>query len=212
MSVEFRVGPVNGAAFAAPATSIADVANESSAPLLPKSKVDQLMASGDVASMLAAMLIEAGEKSKEAARLSRDAALQAEEAASQRKIEHMEKAAEQKFLGGFASGLGVTAQGGLGITGAAVAKSDLGHDGWKGGGSASDGIGKMGGAYFNEMGAQEDKEVAQAERELTQAKRAVESASDDGKDAKDLLNKVLDHYKELTTAKEDAKRAALFRA
>ena len=180
------------------------------APLMPESKASELMASGDLGAMIAAMLLETGARSRETARAAKDAALKSEEAACERKLQQMEVEAEKKLLSGLA---GAAATGLPGLASVlSVANPKIDSRLFQGGGGLGDSMSKAAGAVWSSEADEAKREIAQAEREMSQAKRAVENASDDEKDAKELLRRALDHYKEFATAKEDAKRAALFRA
>jgi hypothetical protein len=160
--------------------------------------------------MIAAMLLEAGDHSRDIARKSRDAALEAEAAACAKKIHAMKDAAQDEFLAG-AIGAAGTGLSGLASISAAV-RPNTDSRLFTGSGGIAEGLSKGGTAYWNWSSGQAEQEEATAERAMTQAKREVESASDQEKDAKDLLRRTLDHYKDFLTAKNEASQAALFRA
>jgi hypothetical protein len=182
----------------------------SAPPVLPDSKTAVLMASGDLGSMLAAMLIEAGTHSREVARRSKEAALDAEDAACVGKIESMKAEASHRFYAGLADGAGMAFEGVAAMSPAVLTK--VSPDVLKGAGGMGKGIAKGGSAFWGESADGAGREVAAAERAITQARRNVEAASDSEKDAKDLLRRTLDHYKDFITAKEDAQKAATLRA
>lgn len=177
---------------------------------MPESTTARLMASGDLGSMVTAMLLEAGTHSRETSRKAKDAAARQEEAACSRKIEHMKEEAENKLLAGIASSAG-TGLSGLATIGSAVRnKTDPAL--FKGSGTLAEGVGQGLSAAWTRYADDAKEAVAQAEREMTQAKRAVESASDGEKDARELLRRALDHYKSFLSAKDDAARAAILKA
>ena len=202
-----RVGPVSisAAELGAPTAPMPEPS-----PLMPESKTSEIMASGDLGAMIAAMLLETGARSRETARNAKDAAMKAEEAACEQKIQKMEVEAKKKLFAGLAGAAATGLPGVASFASAAMPKVDARV--FQGSGAISDSMSKGAGALWSYEADDAKREIAQAEREITQAKRAVENASDDDKDAKDLLRRALDHYKEFATAKEDAKRAALFRA
>lgn len=180
------------------------------ASILPESKTTELMARGDLGAMIAAMLLEAGADSREAAREAKDAALAAEEAACARKIEHMKGSASARLWGGIAAGLGTTLSGATTI-GGSFASSQSVQQRWAAGGKIGEGVARAGASGFEFQADASDRDAARAEREMTQAKRAVESASEDENDANELLRRTLDHYKEFVSAKDQAQQALLFR-
>lgn len=199
---------VNSVAFAtAPATPTSVPTDGQSPELLPDPQVHRLESSGDVGAMVAALLMEMSKSSREIARSSREAATAAEDAAHAQKIEHMKDAAESKFIGGLTSGGLTVGSSALAVGGEMgrnepVAKSAKSLEG----GSA------IAGAITNFSASNSDVEKEHADRALTQAKRNVESAGDMDKDAKDLLRRAMSHYAEYVRAKDDASKAALFRA
>jgi hypothetical protein len=179
-------------------------------PLMPQSSTAELMASGDIGAMISAMLLEAGGHSRDIARKSKEAALDAEEAACSKKIHEMENSAENKLAGGLASAFGSGLAGGASI--ASALRPNTNQAFFKGGGEAADALGKGASAYWSYQSDQANLEVEKAEREMTQARRGIESASENEKDARDLLRRALDHYKDFVNAKNAAAQAALFRA
>lgn len=175
--------------------------------LLPDAKLESMQHSGDVGAMIAALLIESSQHSREIARSVRDAALAAEDAAFGRKIDAMESAAQERLIGGLASGGMTIGAGTVPVAGdfmhnAPMAKS---AKAWEGGAATGKTLGDF-------CAAQSDIEREHAERAMTQAKRNVESAGDMDKDAKDLLRRAMGYYSEYARAKDDASKAALFRA
>lgn len=188
------------------ANGLSASASPGNAPEVMPEPIAALASSGDVGAMIAALLLESGKTSRETAKLLKEAAGAAEDAAHTRKIDAMETAADRKLVAGVAQGAGSVVEGVMGGTGAATGKplekfSPIA----KGGGSVD-------GAVWNYLASDAEKEVAKADREATQAKRNVESAGDIDKDAKDLLRRAMSHYAEYVRAKDDASKAALFRA
>lgn len=177
---------------------------------MPESKVSQMMATGDVGSMIAAMLLEAGAHARESARRAKDGALRDEEAASAKKLAAMESEADSRFMAGLAEASGSGVVGAAEISTAVFPNTNAKI--FTGSGQEGKAISQGASAFFSYDAEASKRESASAEREVAQAKRAIESASDDARDARDLMRRALEHYKELVSAKDEANRAALLRA
>lgn len=188
-------------------TGATTASTESAPSTLPDANLSELKSSGDVASMIAALLLEAGKASREISRRARDAAAAAEDAAHARKIEHMESAASARFAAGLASGSCQVVGGGAAVTGNLWHNDPLAKSK-----DCFEGSGVIGKAFGDLNAASHDMEKERAERELTQAKRNVEAAGDMDKDAKDLIRRAMGYYGDYIRAKDDATKAALFRA
>lgn len=177
------------------------------APSVLPSPNARLQTSGDVGAMIAAMLLSSAQTSREIARRTRDAAAAAEDVAQAQKIEHMEEAAKWRFVGGVTGGAMKVASG------AAEGGGEIGRNyPIKAASKPLEGGGDVGKSITDYVAAQEDIEVQHADRALTQAKRNVDAASEMDRDSKELLNRTLGYYAEYMRAKEDATKAALFRA
>lgn len=175
--------------------------------LLPEPELHRMQISGDIGAMIAALLIETSKSSRDIARSVRDTAAAAEDAAHASKIRHMQDAADARLVGGLTSGgltiaAGVAAGGGEVRRNALLAKSEKSLEG---GATVADSIAKF-------SATESDIEKEHAERAQAQAKRNVESASDLEKDSRDLLRRAMSHYADYVRAKDDASKAALFRA
>lgn len=175
--------------------------------MLPDASLHEMTLSGDTGAMIAALLLESGKASREVARKARDAAAAAEDAAHADKIEHMESAATSRMIGGIAGG-GCQAAGGTAAVFGSVARNDP----WLQSKPIFEGGGTIGKSLGDFAATNADIEKEHADRALTQAKRGVESAGETDKDAKELLRRALGYYGEYVRAKDDATRAALFRA
>lgn len=190
----------------------AAAATEAAPPeLLPKSSYDELMSSGDVGAMVAAMLLKASANSRATARAAKEAALRSEEAAARAKLELMQDKADASLVAGIVGG-GATAVSGLVSGSCAFANGDKAEKALTGAAKGLDGSGNVARSVWDFDAANREIEVQAQERRLLQAKRGVESASDDDRDARELARKVLGFYAEYQRSKEDARKAALFRA
>jgi hypothetical protein len=205
MSIRIQ-GSIHAVSIASPQAATEPNASADAPSLMPASATT-LASSGDVGAMIAALLLESGAASRETAKLLKDAAAAAEDAAHARKLDEMSTAADRKLGAGLAVGIGEIGQGGLGFSGAATKDDRLGAAS-----PGAKGLGDAAKAGFDYLASSNDEEVAKADRAMTQAKRNVESAGDIDKDAKDLLRRAMSHYADYVRAKDDASKAALFRA
>ncbi len=180
-------------------------------PLLQNPEETALTCSGDLGAAIAAMLLIASKNQRAAAREAKEAALASEVAAHRSRIDNMEKAAEKRFVGGMTSGFTTIGAGGMTLAGGTCSEMSN-QKKFEGGGKAGDGAGKVAEAFFARDASEADRAAETDEQAAKQAGRTIERAIDDAKDANDLLRRAMEHYKEFLTAKEDAKRAALFRA
>ena len=178
---------------------------------MPDSKEAEMMTSGDVGSMIAAMLLEAGAHARETARRQKETALEREEQAETAKIHAMSSEASDRMWGGLADAAGGAVSGAAEISTAVLPNVNPKLLSGSGVGAKS-GLQGLSSAYWNKNADDDKQDAAKADRKITQAKRNVESASDNDKDARDLIRRALDHYKDFISAKDEAKHAALFRA
>lgn len=174
---------------------------------LPDARLHDVASSGDVNAMIAALLVETGQAARESAKMARDAAAKSEDAAHAAKIDHMETAATWKLVGGIVGGTSKIGAGGAEIGGALGRSAPL-----QASSKGLEGAGDVGKAFADFAAAGEDLEVAHADRALTQAKRHVEASTEADSDAKDLIRRAMSAYADYVRGKEDATKAALFRA
>lgn len=209
-------------------------------PILPGSQ--DLMASGDAGAMIAALAMETGRAQKKAAMDNRRAAEAVEDAQQGEQIEALRDKADLMRVQGFVDAAFTVAEGAMSfgseMNGAASMEHDgrakeLGADGLhfaEGGENISAGRTKgegawcKGGADFAKAGqsiadglfkgaiADKDTDAQVHEQLATRAKRAVDDAMGEVDDAKKLMEKALDFYKEYTGAKNGAVSAAIHRA
>lgn len=170
-----------------------------------------LMASGDVGCVISAMLLQAGRTARAGARESKEAAMALEESASARRLDAMGDAAEARFVGGVAAG-GMSFLGGVSQVTAATAPSDLAANANLGAGKLLEASGGLAKAGADLVASGHDAEAERAELQKKQAERGISNASDDDKDARDLLGRAMDHYKEFLLKKEEARKASMVRA
>lgn len=208
---------------------------------LPEPQLQSLANGPDLGAAIAAMVMMTAKESKKAARTARDAAYASMEAAQRDQLAHMREEAEAKFIGGMASGIATVGSGALSIGGgmsdaaAATHQAEVdrmnkvgegasrteefarqnaaGTASWLNGGSTGlQGAGKIT-ETAESFSAEHSGEAAKGdEMRADAAKRSAEAARDDIDDAKDVLKKAMDFYKEYTTAKNDAQKAAFLRA
>ena len=83
---------------------------------------------------------------------------------------------------------------------------------WGAYGKLTEGTGKLVATHFQGEADDADVEATHQEQLAGRHKRAVDDARDQVRDAKDLVDRTLSFYKEYTTAKADAQRAAFIKA
>lgn len=184
----------------------------------------QLVGSGDPGAMLAALVVESGKTQGDVARQTRHAAEHAQVAAESAEIQDMHDKAdlqrEQGIIDGalqIAQGVGEFAKGmneaSATVDGGAAKQADeeratcwgAGAAGLKGAQSVVDGV-------FNGNITDKDADEKVHEASADACKQIAADAHDDEKDAKDLMNKALDFYKEYVDAKNQTTMAAIHRA
>jgi hypothetical protein len=200
------VGPVN---LPRGVGDVADVTERDAPSALLPTTTDELALTGDAGAMIAALLLKASHQARVSARETKKAAMEAQDAAEKSALDEKRAAAEQKLYGGLVAGGCTIASGGLTIAGGCGAATD---GIMNGAAKAAEGSGQSFSALAGFWAAKHENAASQAEHVAAQAKRHVESAADDEKDARDLMNKVLDFYKEYSQAKLDSQKAALLRA
>lgn len=175
--------------------------------ILPASPETQLACSGDLGTMLAAMLLEASDDSRKAAKLSREASEKAEDAAFASRIQNMREAADQRLTSGIVAGGSMAAAGAAGIVGGILDKAKLCEHIGKG----AEGTGKGVASFFDHGATEADIRAATDERAVRTAGKRVEDADSRDKEAKELAQRTLSHLEAILTAKKEAAQAALFR-
>lgn len=197
--------PSNATTSSAPATD----AGADDEGLMPEAR--ELMASGDIGQMIAALMIKMSKSQRDTARTMKDASMKAEDAAQSAKIKAMQDQADAKFTAGMVSGCATIGSGACSMVG-----GFKGGDGamakWNGAGKGVEGMGKVGETIYKGAADRAAQDEARADFAAKQAGRGVEAAKDNEKDARETARKAIDLLKEWQGAKDSAQKAALFRA
>lgn len=193
----------------------------SSSSILPD-PITTLALSGDPGAELAALMVKSGEQQRETAQAARQTQEKVEEQEDDAEVSAMRQKANDIESAGWAEGLGMAVEGGMGVAGAAVdARAAEGAAGatqradgaaLTAGGKVGNAVGVVAGAYPK---ADETTMDANAAAHKAAADRA-RAAGDDLKDARkagdDLVSAALDFYREYTGAKASERGAALHRS
>ncbi len=183
---------------------------------------NQLLFTGDLSEMIAALGVMAGKAEKKAIHADRLTAAKTQEAAEASKLSHMKDAAEARLQAGVWSGAGQAAAGvvegvGAGCTntsGSEIAKaqnqrvqgfSSLGADGLKGGTTIVS-------AFDKHDGDMADIGAAADDMKITQAKRAYDEATDGCKEAYKVVTDAIVFYREYSSTKAQTEQAAIHKA
>ena len=209
-------------------------------PVLPA--VQDLMASGDAGSMIAALCVEMGRTQKKQALENRRSAEALESSEQNAQIEALRDKADLTRVQGFVDAAFTVGEGAMSFGSEMNGAASMEHDGRakelaadglhfaEGGENISAGRTKSEGAWckagtdatkagqsiadglFKGAIADDDTDAQVHEQLATRAKRAVDDAMGEVEDAKKLIEKALDFYKEYTGAKNGAVSAAIHRA
>lgn len=195
-------------------------------PMLPGTH--DLMCSGDAGAMIAALAVESGRSQKKAALEQRRNAEATETAEQNAQIQALRDKADLVRIQGVVDGAmtlgeglldfgkdmnaasaeGAKSEGRLGDQASADARAAR----YGGGAKLVKATGQVVDGLFKGAIADKDTDAQVHEQLATRAKRAVEDATGDYEDAKKLMEKALDFYKEYTGAKNGAVSAAIHRA
>lgn len=187
------------------------VAGPPGGSLLPP-PMAQLANSGDLGAQIAALLLEAGYEQKKSGRETRAVAEKAQAAADNAQLDAMEREAGKKLVAGIISGGTTVISGGLQFTAGAIKANENKSNMLLGAGKGVEGLGKIGATIFEHDAEMASKDAKAAEQASDRQKRGIEDARDTVKEAKELINRALDYYKEYLTAKNDSMKASLLRA
>jgi len=214
----------------APATS--SQAPSEGTHLLPD-PIHALLNSGDPGAEMAALVLQSAKEDKKIGRSIRDAEERAQQAAEAAQLAKMQEKADSAYMAGLASGFGTVASGLVSAVGASkvgeASKLDADRANaspniktpasatsvemvWGAYGKLTEGTGKLVATHFQGEADDADVEATHQEQLAGRHKRAVDDARDQVRDAKDLVDRTLSFYKEYTTAKADAQRAAFIKA
>ncbi len=201
--------------------------NSAEAPFSPAAvmpEVSALQFSGDPGAMLAALTMATAKSEGDVARQQRDDAMSAQDKSEALEIHDMrDKANLQRVQGVVDGALQITAglcDLGKGINEAkevGATGSDLKDDklraAWLGGGSAACKAGQsVADGLFNGAITDKDADAKMHAASADAFKRMADDAHDNEKDAKELLTKALDFYKEYVDTKNQTTLAATHRA
>ncbi len=174
----------------------------------------ELLVSGDAGAMIAALSVEMGRSQKKAASAARHNAEATEDAEQGAQIQALREKADLVRIQGVVDGALTLAEGACAFgssmkTAEGKSKAAAAYKG----GADFLGAGKqLADGLFKGAIADKDTDAQVHEQLATRAKRAVDEATGDYEDAKKLLEKALDFYKEYTGAKNGAVSAAIHRA
>ncbi len=216
----------------------ADATTDAAPDILPG--VSQLACSGDPGAMLAALTMQSAHEQDETARAQRDEATKAEVTADNAEIQDMHDKADMQRAQGIVDGACDVADAGMEMAQGAktldatndriqaddpgttkaqaqslrrdAASSDAAATGWKSGVEAMNGLKSILHGEFDAEITDKDADAKQQDISAQTFKQMADDAHDDEKDAKDLLNKALDFYKEYTDTKNQTTLAASHRA
>ena len=165
---------------------------------------------GDVGAELAKLVLEASHADKKLGREIRDSEEKAQLDAEKAQLAALREKAEENFKAGLASGI---ASIGSGAAGAGTAGcEEPGRQAGTSGGKALEGLGQIVSAVSKQHADMADEEATRQQQLASHHQRASEDSRDAIGDAKDLIDRALDFYKEYNAAKADAQKAAFLRS
>jgi hypothetical protein len=179
--------------------------------LMPNPVAD-LAASGDAHARLAALMLEMNQERKAGARELKRASYAAADQAARERIDLLRDKADKELAATCVEAGGQLAGAGLVIGGVARGAGETTLKGLEAGDKALSASGKAGGAVLKHWGSRDDSAAEQAALRRDTANRAAEEFESIEKDADEALRRAVEHYKELSQAKQDAQRAAIHRA
>ncbi|CAN5677877.1 hypothetical protein BH09MYX1_BH09MYX1_61160 [soil metagenome] len=195
-------------------------------PLLPG--CNDLLAGGDAGAAIAALTVQMGREQKKSAMANRRNAEATESAEQGQQIQALRDKADLVRVQGFVDAAMTVGEGAMKFGSDMNTASSEGHkargesadqertgkEGARFGGAASGfkASGQIVDGMFKGAIIDKDTDHAVHEQLASRAKRAVDDAVGDYDDAKKLLEKALDFYKEYTGAKNGAVSAAIHRA
>jgi len=184
----------------------------SSSSVLPDPNAT-LALSGDPGAELAALMVDAGSRQRETAQAARQTQEKVEEQEDDAEVDAMRQKANDIESAGWAEGLGMAFEGGMGVAGAAVGGGarPLGA-GLNAGGKVGDAVGLVAGGYAKADGATMDANAAAHKAAADRARTAGDDLKDARKSGDDLVSAALDFYREYTGAKASERGAALHRS
>lgn len=190
-------------------TGSAPAANADDDLLMPEAR--EMMASGDIGQMIAALLVKMSKSQRDTAREMKEASMKQEEAAQSAKLQAMRDQADAKLTAGMISGCATIGSGALQMSGGiAEGKKEMAI--LNASSKGVEGFGKIGETLYKGAADRAAQDETRADFAAKQAGRGVEAAKDNDKDARETARKAIDLLKEWQGAKDSASKAALFRA
>ncbi len=193
----------------------------SSSSVLPEPN-SLLALSGDPGAELAALMVNAGAAQRETAQAARQTQEKVEEQEDDAEVSAMRQKANDILSAGWAEGLGMAFEGGMGVAGAAVdAGAAAGAEGagqravgagLNAGGKVGNAVGLVASAYPKADEAAMDANAAAHKAASDRARAAGDDLKDASKSGDDLVSAALDFYREYTGAKTSELGAALHRS
>ena len=199
----------------APTTSITNNSGDPTSTSLlpaPNPQVAQLAMGSDLGGQIAALLIESGYSEKKSAHEARQAAEKQQAEHDQEQLDAMQSEADTKMMSGIVGGVATAGQGVCQIGASFNSMNSEPARRWEGFGKLSEAGGKLGTTLLDHSAAMDNIHAKAAEQASERDKRAIDDERDNEKDAKDLINRAIDYYKEYTSAKSDCSKAAIMRA
>jgi hypothetical protein len=181
--------------------------------LMPEASFDaitRLETMGDPTSEMAALLMKSARHAKESDEAVRKSEEAIQTAYEEREVAALRERADETRKAGWASGLASIGAGTCSVGESFVGES-IGKR-WKGASKGIEGAGKIGETQFQGERDELDTEAKSASHGAAHAKDRARDAADDVKKHDELLRRVLEYYKEIVTAENDAKAAAVHRA
>jgi hypothetical protein len=184
--------------------------------------ITTLALSGDPGAELAALMVTSGSQQRQAADAARQIQEKTEEQEDDAEVSAMRQKASDIQSAGWAEGLGMAFEGGMGVAGAAVsadaALGDAGASqraagaGLSAGGKVGNAVGVIAGGYDKADEATMDANAASHRAAADQARTAADDLKDAHKSGDDLVSAALEFYREYTGAKASERGAALHRS
>ncbi len=174
---------------------------------------------GDIGAELAKILIDMSRKQRDLAKSIRAAEEKAQIAAENAQLSALREKADNAFMAGIMSGAmtftagAMDAAGGAGMAAARTqANADIVGRISSGASKMQEAQGRLLGAAWQKAADLDGTYATAEEQRAGHHKRAAEDARDDAKDAEALIDKATSFLKEYQAARQDASKAALFRA
>jgi len=170
---------------------------------------------GDIAFVMAKMMVENAYRNREQARQDRQHGTEAMVAAQSEQIAHMRAAAEERYAAAKLEAWGKIGDGVFGVTGGCVtaggsapANAGIGSAIGSGGHVFAGGF-SLAASSNKHAGDELEADAKAAENHATQLKRQVEGADDDIKEARDHMRAAIDFLREFESTKTKSLSSAI---